>query len=196
MNISLEPAKTHHSVWDDYVPIVEQGHTYQIFLQDYIEGPQEYNQLLYVLSGLESYHKVFFHINNGGGNSHTAFMLRHAILECKAETTAILSGLVASAATIITLACDKIICRPFLSFMAHNYFHGVEGTGNQVKDYVDFTDRELGRAFNEIYTNFLTPEEIALVTKRDQEIWLNEIEVMERWDTYKNAKSSKPPKGK
>ena len=73
--------------------------------------------------------------------------------------------------------------------MAHNYYHGTEGGGSQVKNYVDFTDRELKRAFRVVYTNFLTEEEIISVTEDDKEIWLNEVETMERWKNYKN-----PPK--
>jgi ATP-dependent protease ClpP protease subunit len=114
-------------------------------------------------------------------------MIREAILKSKACTIAHLSGTVASAATVIGLSCDDLLVSPFLSFMAHNYFHGVQGTGNQVKDYVDFTDRELKRAFRLIYTNFLTEEEIQLVTERDKEVWLNEVEVAERWVSYRTA---------
>jgi ATP-dependent protease ClpP protease subunit len=114
-------------------------------------------------------------------------MLRDALLNCKAHTIAHLSGTVASAATIIALACKDLTTSPFLSFMSHNYFHGTQGTGNQVKDYVDFTDRELKRAFRTIYTNFLTEEEISLVTERDKEIWLNDVEVQERWKNFKRT---------
>lgn len=187
MEFTLEQHKPESdSVWDNYVPIIQQGNVYNVYLTDNIEAPTEYNQLIHLLSNLDHYHKVNLYLNNGGGHVDSGFMIREALLQCKAVTVAHLSGTVASATTIIALACDKIVTTPFLSFMAHNYFHGVQGTGNQVKDYVDFTDRELKRAFRLIYTNFLTEEEIQLVTERDKEIWLNEIEVQERWTNYKN----------
>ena len=187
MEFVLEPQKLKSdSIWDNYVPIVQQGNTYNVYLTDTIEVPSEYNQLMHLLSNLDEYHKVYLYLNNGGGHVNSGFMIREALLECKAHTVAHLSGTVASATTIIALACDELITTPFLSFMAHNYFHGVQGTGNQVKDYVDFTDRELKRAFRLIYTDFLTEEEIKLVTERDKEIWLNEIEVQERWANYKS----------
>ena len=181
-----QPKPKSDSIWDNYVPIIQQGNTYEVYLTDAIEAPAEYNQLIYLLKNLEHYHTVNIFINNGGGSVDSAFMIRDAILNCQATTIAHLSGTVASAATVIGLSCYDLKVTPFLSFMAHNYFHGVQGTGNQVKDYVDFTDRELKRAFRMIYTNFLTEEEIQLVTERDKEIWLNEVEVMERWSNYKN----------
>jgi ATP-dependent protease ClpP protease subunit len=180
-----QPKPKSDSIWDNYVPIIQKGNTYEVYLTDNIEVPSEYNQLIYLLSNLEQYHVVKFFINNGGGSVDSAFMIRDAILNCPATTIAYVSGTVASAATVIALSCKELITSPFLSFMAHNYFHGVQGTGNQVKDYVDFTDRELKRAFRLIYTNFLTEEEIQLVTERDKEVWLNEIEVAERWINYK-----------
>lgn len=189
MEIKLEQQKSKSdSIWEDYVPIVQQGNSYHVYLTDIIESPSEYNQFIYLLDNLEHYHTVHIHINNGGGVIDSGFMIRDAVLKCKATTVAHLSGTVASAATVITLACDKLVTSPFLSFMAHNYFHGVQGTGNQVKDYVDFTDRELKRAFKLIYNNFLTEEEIQLVTERDKEVWLNELEVEERWENYKSSR--------
>lgn len=185
MEFTLEQTKPKSdSIWDNYVPIIQQGNTYGVYLTDQIEGPAEYNQLIYLLGNLDHYHTVNIFINNGGGSVDSAFMIREAILKSKAQTIAHLSGTVASAATVIALSCEDLKVSPFLSFMAHNYFHGVQGTGNQVKDYVDFTDRELKRAFRLIYTNFLTEEEIQLITERDKEVWLNEVEVAERWINY------------
>lgn len=185
MQFSLEqPKPKSDSIWDNYVPIIQQGNTYEVYLTDIIEGPAEYNQFVHLLRYLEHYHTVKIFINNGGGSVDSAFMIRDALLKCQAHTIAYVSGTVASAATVIALSCKELIVSPFLSFMSHNYFHGVQGTGNQVKDYVDFTDRELKRAFRLIYANFLTEEEIQLVTERDKEIWLNELEVAERWKNY------------
>lgn len=184
-----EESKPKCSVWDDFVPIIQDGLTYTVFITDQIDFPAQYDKLMYTLNSLQSYHTVIFNINSPGGNSDSGFMIRQGILNCKAKTIARLSGTVASAATFLALACDELFCDPFTSFMAHNYYHGTEGGGSQVKNYVDFTDRELKRAFRVVYTNFLTEEEIVSVTEDDKEIWLNEIETMERWKNYKN-----PPK--
>ena len=187
-SIDLEPETSENSIWADYVPIIEEGTIFKVYLTNGIHSPHVYNKLVHLLSAVHHYHEVHFYINNGGGDVESAFMIIDAMRKSKARKVAHLSGLVASAATIISLACDELHVSPFLSFMSHNYYHGVQGSGNQVKDYVDFTDKELKRAFRSIYTNFLTEEEIQLVTERDKEIWLNEIEVAERWENYKQYK--------
>lgn len=182
-----EEPKSKCSVWDDFVPIIENGLIYTVFITDQIDFPAQYDKLMYILNSLESYHTVIFNINSPGGNADSGFMLRQAIIDCKAKTIARISGTVASAATFLALACDEMSCVSFTSFMVHNYSHSTgHDSGNRIKAYVDFTDRELKRAFRVVYTNFLTEEEIADVTERDKEIWLNEIETMERWKNYKN----------
>lgn len=189
MEFILEPeTQKSDSIWDNYVPIVRLGNSYTVYLTDSIQIPCEYNQLIHLLDSLESYHKVNFVINNDGGAVDSAFMIRDAMLRCPAEITSHLSGTVASAATIIALASDELKVSPFLAFMAHNYSHSSgHDSGNKVRNYVNFTDRELKRAFRDIYANFLTESEIADVTMRDKEIWLNEVDVMQRWDYFKNG---------
>lgn len=189
-HLNLEPETVENSIWADYIPIVEEGTVFKVYLTASIQTPYMYSKLCYLLDSAQPYHEVHFIINNGGGSADSAFMIVDAMNKSKARTTAYLSGTVASASTIIALACDELHVSPFLSFMAHNYYHGVEGTGNQVKDYVDFTDCELKRAFKSIYANFLTEEEIKLVTERDKEVWLNELDVAERWKACKIARSS------
>ena len=189
MQFIIDPKKPKSdSIWDNYVPIIQQGNTYEVYLTDAIEAPAEYNQLIYLLKNLEHYHTVNIFINNGGGSVDSAFMIRDAILNCQATTIAHLSGTVASAATVIGLSCDDLKVTPFLSFMVHNYSHGTgNDSGNRIKNYVDFTDRELKRAFRSIYKGFLTEEEMMDVTERDKEIWLNELETTDRWIHYKSS---------
>lgn len=189
MEFHLDPVKPKaDSVWDDHAPIVQQGNLYKVYLTENIDLPGTYNQLLHMLENVADYHEVHFYLNNGGGAVDSAFMIIDAMDKCKAPITGFISGTVASATTIIALACNDLVVAPYTSFMAHNYFHGVQGTGNQVKDYVDFTDRELKRAFGLLYNNFLTAEEIHDITKRDREVWLNDIEVRTRWAEYKAAR--------
>jgi ATP-dependent protease ClpP protease subunit len=121
MEFILEPTtQKSDRVWDNYVPIIQRGNVYDVYLTDHIEAPSEYNQLIHLLNSLESYHDVNIYINNGGGQVDSGFMISDALTRCKATTTCHLSGTVASAATVIALACDKLIVAPFLSFMAHN----------------------------------------------------------------------------
>ena len=81
--------------------------------------------------------------------------------------------------------CDTIEVADYSDFMIHNYSHGTQGSGAQVKEYVNFADREFTKAVKEIYKGFLTEAEMEDVSTRDKEIWLNKSEVLERWKNKK-----------
>lgn len=169
-----------NNVWNDYVPIIQKGNHYDVYLTNTISYPEYYTELVDVLGNLEDYNTVTLHINNGGGSVDSAFMIVDAIKNSEACVEAKVSGTVASAATIITLACYKIVTTKYLSFMVHNYSTGMQGKGHELKAYQHFTDRELNRAFKEVYAGFLTDEEMEKVIE-GSDIWLNEEEVQERW---------------
>jgi len=179
MDILLEPEAVEDSVWNDFAPIVEVGKTYKVYLTNHIDVPHTYNQLVHLLQVAEHYHTIELYINNGGGAIDSAFFIIDAIKSTDAHVVAHLSGTVASAATIIALSCDDVICSKYLSFMIHNYSTGTSGKGHEIKAYQNFTDRELNKAFREIYTGFLTEDEMTRVIE-GADMWLNEDEVADR----------------
>jgi ATP-dependent protease ClpP protease subunit len=104
-----------------------------------------------------------------------------AIQECRAEVTAVLSGSVASAGTIIALACDKIECDFSLEFMIHMLSGGTVGKANEMKAHGQFMTRHYPELFKRIYKDFLTESEIELIIE-GKDIWLDGDEVLERWN--------------
>jgi len=189
MEFIIDAPKEKDSPFEDYVPIIRtsDGRNTKAFLTEGISSPAEYNELCTLLLDAKRGDKVELVINNGGGLSHSAFMIVDAMKKSKAKIHGNITGFVASAATIITMYCDTIEVAPFTSFMCHNYSHGAEGGGAQVKEYVNFTDREFTKAAAEIYANFLTEEELVDISTRDKEVWLNAEEVVERWNNKKNS---------
>lgn len=187
MELEVELPKEKTTVWDDYVPIVKTGGYTMVYLTDSIQLPGNYNKLVHLLEHAGGHEEIVLKINNGGGAIDSAFMIRDAIRASQAIVHAELSGTVASASTIIALACHDITCGEYLSFMIHNYSTGMQGKGHELKAYQNFTDRELNRAFKEIYAGFLTEDEMDKVIE-GTDIWLNETEVMERWNKKNNIK--------
>ena len=182
----VEEIKLGDDIWEQYTPILKsrvkgtKGHQYDVYLTSGIEAPAAYNELIHILKNATKKDQINLMINNGGGYVDSGFMISNYIHKSKAVVTARLEGMVASIATVITLACDNIIVGKNVHFMIHNYSHGVQGSGNQVKNYVTFTDRELSKTFNKVYKGFLSLKEINKVTKEDKEIWLNDKQVEER----------------
>ena len=178
----IELPKKKTQVWDNYVPIVKSkaGSIIHVYLTDQIDVPASYNELCFELLSAKAGTSVKLHINNGGGIIDSAFMIIDAIKQSKATITAVLSGTVASAATVITLACDNIEVIDYTSFMIHNYSAGTQGKGHEMKAYMDFNNSELNSAFRTIYGGFLTDAEMEAVID-GKDMWMGKDEVLSRW---------------
>lgn len=174
------------SEWDKVVPIVNKGKIVTAYLMNEIYEPHEYNELCYTLENTKA-EEVRLIMNNGGGLMDTMSTIRNSILKCNALVTAVLSGSVASAATMIALACDKIEVAPHTSWLTHYYSGGSAGKGNEIKAKHDFDEVEIPKMFKEIHKGFLTEEEIDRVID-GKDIWLNSEQIVERFSIMKGSK--------
>ena len=178
------------SVWDDYVPIITNGRHTDVYLTDNIEAPSEYNKMCHILKTAYSGDTITLHINNGGGYLDSAFAILDAIKATKATITAHIVGTVASASTIIALACHKVIVADHIQFMIHNYSGGASGKGHEIKSQMEFTDSQLNKSFSKLYAGFLTENEMELVIA-GKDYWMGTAEVMARLEARATADSTK-----
>ena len=119
-----------HSVWDKITPIVEvpSSKTLDAYITSDIGLPIDYNELTYRIKNAPSDYTINLHINTPGGVIDGALFIIDAINKTPAAVTAYLTGTVASAGTIIALACDNVVASDHLSFMIHNYSSsGIQG---------------------------------------------------------------------
>jgi ATP-dependent protease ClpP protease subunit len=183
-----------NSVWDKLVPIVKNGNRYDVYLLDPIQAPCNYNELCHLLVNATSKDVVYLHLNTPGGQLDSANMVISALRECEASVVAKLSGDVASAGTMIALACDEIECEFETEFMIH-YFSSGSGyaKGHEIKTRQAFMDRHMREVFGRVYKGFLSEKEIESVID-GQDIWLNGDEVKERFAAAKGAKWNKMTK--
>ena len=168
------------SVWDSVVPIVISGVQRDVYISDGIGEPGLYNEVCHMLRTSNKYETITIHLNTPGGIVDSAFMIIDAIKQSKAKVQAHLSGMVASAGTMIALSCDSLKVAKHTSFMVHNYSGGIAGKGHEMKARQEFADRSLAKAFTEFYEGFLTEAEIQEVID-GKDLWIDEIEVLERW---------------
>lgn len=182
-HLSFELPKDVTRVWDLDVPIVydKEQKTISAYLSGTIEEPITYNELCHVLLTAEDDTEVRLYINTPGGIIDSAFMLADAIKNSAATVVAHLSGTVASAGTIISMSCDRIVPADHLSFMVHNYSGGIAGKGHEMKARQKFTDNHLNKAFKAFYSGFLTEDEMQKVIE-GTDLWMDTAEVLERWD--------------
>ena len=176
----FELPKDETRVWDLAVPVLQDEGITHAYLTSAIEEPSLYNEICFILQEATKGDIVNIHINTPGGIVDSAFMLANAISNSKAKVIAHLSGTVASAGTIITMACDKVVVSPHLSFMIHNYSGGMHGKGHEMKARQKFTDDHLNAAFKSFYSGFLTEDEMERVLE-GTDLWMGTEEVADRW---------------
>lgn len=180
----LPPTDEVSTVWDKEVPIVREGRTWHCYITSSIANPDTYNELCYLLDNAYPCDQINLHINTPGGVIDSAFKIIYSLNNTNAHTTAILTGTVASAGSMIALSCHDIEIAPFTQFMLHNYSGGTVGKGHEVRDYVKFSDKQLNKALSTIYKGFLTPQEIHDVIE-GKDMWMDDEEVMKRWRAMK-----------
>ena len=118
-------------------------------------------------------------INSGGGDVFTAIAISNLLKDHKANVIAHIDGLAASAATIITSACDKVIMPKNALFMIHNPWTVV---GGEAKDMIK-TAEQLDKVKNSIINTYKskTNLEIEEISKlMDEETWLDPYEAKEK----------------
>jgi len=93
----------------------------------------------------------------------------------------VLSGSVASAATMLSLSCDKLEVADHTSFMIHSSSGGISGKTHETKAYMEFSDKNTRGIFKDVYKGFLTDKEINQVLD-GKDMWMGKEEVLNRWE--------------
>jgi ATP-dependent protease ClpP protease subunit len=198
MEYLIELPKKKTQIWDNYVPILrsKDGKSTTIYLTEGFGEAGEYNEACHTMQTAKKGDTITLIICNGGGSTASAYYFIDSMKQSKATIVGHCTGFVASAATVVAMACSDLTVADNTNFMCHNYAHNAGGSGAQVKEYVDYIDREFRRATTEEYTGFLTDAEIALIVDHDKEVWLNAEDVRARWTTRQEflstGKLSKP----
>ena len=177
------PKKT-ESIWEDHVPIAKNGREIDVYIMTEIVNPIEYSELCHLLRNANSKEVIRIHINTPGGRLDSATMIIDAIAESDAYIIGVLSGSVASAGTMIALACDELECSSYLEFMIHYFSGGTGGKGNEIKAHSNFIDKHMPMVFKKMYAGFLSDKEIEDMIE-GKDVWLNGDEVLERFEAAK-----------
>jgi len=163
---------------------------YRVYMLDEMGMPQDYAELVELMQDLDETVTIEWHLNSPGGVLNTATMLLDAMISCKAKLVGKLSGLVASAATMLTLGFDEVEVAPYIEFLVHNYSGGLSGKGNELKAQQAFVEKETAKLFKEVYKGFLTTAEIKRIMS-DQDMWMGKDEIERRLARRKELLSVK-----
>jgi ATP-dependent protease ClpP protease subunit len=126
-------------------------------------------------------------INNDGGELASTLSIVDSMSRCTCEIVGVLSGTVASAGTMLALACDKLEVAPHTSFMIHSASGGTGGKLHETKAYMEFSDKNTREIFHAVYKGFLTEPEIKRVLD-GKDMWMGRDEILERFAKMKEVK--------
>ena len=153
---------------------------FHLWLIDDIDDNKAYLKWFDVLQTASEDDLVVIHINCWGGDLFTAVQIVTQIKTCSAQVVCQIESSCCSAATIIALACDGLICYPHGYMMIHTSSGCAFGKQSDIKKEEEFYNPWLSNLFHEIYKDFLTKKEIEAVLD-GKDMWLSANEVVDRF---------------
>lgn len=141
---------------------------HEVFLNNYLEHPDEMNTLLSILNTCQEDDDIRMYINSGGGSLSSVESLLHAMKNTKAHIHIVGSGEIASAATLPLFFADTYELSDDVSFMFHNASYGDWGNCQDMMEHSRFFYDKMVKMISRIYGGFFNDDEIEdiIVNKR------------------------------
>lgn len=158
----------------------EDGHQVcDFWLSGYLYDMSDFIGLFRFLSKAKPSDVCNFHVNSGGGDLTTGYALYQAIKNSKARVIVWLEGRCCSAATFIALSGADLRISPAVEFMVHQAYFADAGKWNNKKEYEAFRDKWYFNVFHDVYDDFLTEDEMAMIHS-GKEFWMTCEELGDR----------------
>lgn len=121
---------------------------------------------------------VTIEINSGGGDLFAGNEIYYAVHEYKGDTTADITGLAASAATVIACGANIVRASPGMQYMIHNVSAGAQGD-YKTMDHMSEILKNANRAVTNIYRLKTGMEEKELLDLMNRETWMEAKKALE-----------------
>lgn len=154
-----------HKIIKSSTPPVYQGYAQSPQLHFYfyedIGDPVDYCELIHALDHAAHGETISLHFATDGGDMESALVILHAIMRTNAHVIGYADGGVASAGTIIFLACHEHIVAPFAHFLFHDGTYGHSGMkfNESLKQANAISELYASLAYS-VYGQFFDNEEI------------------------------------
>ena len=189
LNITTETETT--SKFEDDYRIVKQKSEKEKIL--YVGMIEDYFSAIPILSELnvaKEDETLYLSINSDGGELYTALSIVMAIKRTKAKVIA-LCDVAASAATIITLACDEVWVTPLTEFMVHSVTSGSYGNTKDNKILAQHQEKYFTDIMIDCYKGFLTKEEVKTIVDNGDTLWMYGDLLIAKLNTWAKQNSKK-----
>lgn len=143
----------------------QEVNTFTVFLDEPIDAPSKYRDLIHALYNAQEGDQFVFLINSIGGNLSAAQAIIEAMKQSPATVSCVLVGDCHSAASIIMLNCEQVFVTESAWALIHTASYGNEGNSHQMKTQVDFYTVQIKKMLRQTYAGFLTDAEFDDVEK-------------------------------
>ena len=124
------------------------------------------------IENLGEVENITLHINSPGGSVFSAVAIANTLKNHKAKVIANIDGLAASAATIITSACDTVRMPKNALFMIHNPIAFAYGNNQEMQKTVEMLDK-VKNSIIETYLSKTKADKKTLSELMDNETWMD-----------------------
>ena len=155
------------------------AHVHEFYLTGEIGDAEEYIEWFDIIRNASAVDSIRIYINSPGGDLFTTLQFLRVMSDTDATVVCSVEGACMSAATMIFLHGHSQEVTPHSLFMFHNYSAGTFGKGGEMYDQLQFERTWSENFMTEVYSDFLTPEEISSMM-HNKDIWMGSEEVVKR----------------
>jgi ATP-dependent protease ClpP protease subunit len=175
-----------------YIKTVRQQMVYhQVSLDEPISEPSKYRDIINLLYMADENVEFNIFINSPGGSLMSAMAIIEAIKATNGDVRGIITGEAHSAGSMIALSCPEIVVTDSAHMLIHTCSYGTVGQSGSIQSHVDFSTKMIHRILDDIYSGFLTKEELIEV-KKGVEFWFDAPEIRKRLLKMKDFIAKKP----
>jgi ATP-dependent protease ClpP protease subunit len=157
------------------------SYTYNIFIQESLQSPEDFIDAIAALGMAGENDKVVLHLNCEGGSLDAVDTLLMAMNTCEGTIHVVGTGIIASAATLILLGADSFELSPYCNLLFHSASFGMGAKSVDVLDYSKFMHDQTEKLMTDFYKGVLTDDEIKDIIYNKKELWMTAKEFSERY---------------
>lgn len=115
---------------------------------------------------------IWLHIHSFGGDLFTGFSVADQLQQIKSPIYSVVEGICASAATMISMVCDKRYILPNSFMLVHQLSSGMWGTHEQFKDEMNLQSKAMDRLVS-FYAEHTQVSEDEVRTMLTRDFWMD-----------------------
>jgi len=153
-------------------------HEFTVPIDNDFGPPSQYRAVVQMLLNATEEDSVVYLINSRGGRMDGLQTLLEATKMCKAQTTAVILGECASAASILALTCDSVHVTESSSMLCHSVSMSTGGKHSDVVAHLEHMTKTTHNLMRKTYEGFLTEDELAGMLN-GREIFMDAQEIID-----------------